>query len=156
MAPFIRSVHLKDHILTEDPGLSGPAAGENTIVCGVPIGRGNIDIEGILGFLLENTNLNRVCIQSVYGYRAPIARNLSRLGEAERRYPVFVRENDLSDESVCILDAESLSRVDSGRLLNYELSAVALGIGKVRKILVDLGFHFVSSGLCVEYKQRAG
>lgn len=156
MAPFIRTVHLKDHILTEDPGLSGAAAGENTIVCGVPIGRGNIDIEGILGFLLKNTNLNRVCIQSVYGYRASIARNLSHLGEAERRYPVFVRENGLSDESICILDAESLSRVDPGRLLNYELSAVALGVGKVREILVDLGFHFVSSGLCVEYKQRAG
>ena len=151
MAPFVRTVHLKDHILTVDPFGTGGSDAENTIVCGVPVGRGKIDIEGILGYLLENTKLNRVCVQSVYGYRAPIARNLSRLAEMERRYPVFVAENNLSDESVLILDAEALSRADPGKLLNYELSAVALGVENLREILVRLGFHFVSRGLCVAY-----
>ncbi|MAG98792.1 MAG: sugar phosphate isomerase/epimerase family protein [Alphaproteobacteria bacterium] len=156
MAPFIRTVHLKDQILTKDPSLADRGAAENTIVCGVPIGRGNIDVEGILRFLLNNTDLNRVCIQSVYGYRAPISRNLPQLAEAERRYPVFAQETDLSDKSFCILDPEALSRTDPCRLLNYEMSAVALGVGKVREILANLDFHIESGGSSMDYRRKTG
>ena len=154
MAPFVRTVHVKDHILTIDPVGGGAMEAENAIVCGVPIGRGNIDIAAILGYLLDNTGLNRVCIQSVYGYRAPIARNLSNLAKQARRHPMFVSENNISDDSFCILDAEALSRVDPTRLLNYEQSAVALGVGKVREILGNLGYRPACGGLCGEYRRE--
>ncbi len=154
MAPFVHTVHLKDHVLTVDPDGPGATDAENTIVCGVSIGRGNIDIEAILGYLLDNASLNRLCIQSVYGYRAPIARNRSELAGLERRYPAFIRENCISDASFCILDAEALFRADPSRLLDYEERAVALGVGKVREILGNLGFRAARNGLCGEYQRE--
>jgi hypothetical protein len=156
MAPFVRTVHVKDHIVTVDADGGGATEAENTVVCGVPIGRGNIDIAAILGHLLDNTALDRVCIQSVYGYRAPIARNRTMIAEQARRYPVFVREAIASDESFCILDTQALARVDPRRLLDYEQSAVALGVGKVRDILGDLGFRPAGGGLGGEYRRQPG
>lgn len=154
MAPFVRTVHVKDHIVTVDPNSGGATEAENTIVCGVPIGRGNIDIAAILGYLLDNTGLDRVCIQSVYGYRAPIARNRSMIAGQARRYPVFASEAGTFDEAFCILDAPALGRADPGRLLDYEQSAVALGVGTVRRILGGLGFRAAGEGRCGEYRRQ--
>ena len=79
MAPFVRSVHVKDHIVAVEQSHAGNAESKDAFVCGVPIGRGNVPIGPILGYLLENTKLERVCVQSVYGYRAPFARNAELL-----------------------------------------------------------------------------
>ena len=138
MAPFVRSVHVKDHIVGVEQRRAGDAGPKNAFVYGVPIGCGNIPIEPILGYLLENTNLDRVCVQSVYGYRAPFVRNAELLTEAAARYPAFAQTALCSDESICLADAAALARVDPKRLLNHELSAVEMGVGKMREILASL------------------
>ena len=153
MAPFVRSVHVKDHIVAVARDGTGSAEPREAFVCGVPIGRGNIPIEPILGYLLENTNLDRVCVQSVYGYRAPFVRNAECLAEAAARYPAFAQPAPVPDESVCLTDAKALARIDPNRLLNHELSAVARGVGKMREILASLGFNPGASG---EYARHSG
>ncbi|MFQ5774875.1 MAG: sugar phosphate isomerase/epimerase family protein, partial [Kiloniellaceae bacterium] len=153
MAPFVRSVHVKDQIVAVGRDRAEGADATDAFVCGVPIGRGNIEIEPILGYLLETTNLERVCVQSVYGYRAPFTRNCRRLADAEARFPAFAQTALSPDESICLGETEALARIDPGRLLNYELSAVALGVGKVREILANLGFRPGSSGQRGKYEQ---
>ena len=140
MAPFVRSVHLKDHVVVVPPhGRSSnpPAA---PLICGVPIGRGRIDIDGVLAYLLENTTLERVCIQSVYGFSAPVARHVERFAEVSGRYPAFVPLEPPWGESIYLLDSAALAETDPSRLFSYELGAVASGTGKVREILSGLGF----------------
>lgn len=146
MAPFVRSVHLKDHVVVLPPHgrSSNPSAAP--LICGAPIGRGRIDIDGVLAYLLENTALNRVCIQSVYGFSAPITRHVERFAEVSGRYPAFVPLEPPWDESICLLDSAALAESDPVRLLSYELSAVASGTGKVREILGRLGFGPADTG----------
>ena len=153
MAPFVRSVHVKDHIVAVEEERSRGAGSPDAFVCGVPIGRGNIPIAPILGYLLENTKLDRVCLQGVYGYRASFARNAERLAESAARYPAFVPTPLCPDESICLADAETLARIDPDRLLNHELGAVALGVGKLREILADLGFNPGSGGRAGAYER---
>ncbi len=143
MAPFVRSAHLKDHVVVvpprgdgKDDGGDAPAA---PVVCGAPIGRGRIDIAGILGHLLATSPLEHVCLQNVYGYTAPIARRLDRFDEVRARRSAFAPLDPPFDDAVCLLDPAALAVADLDRLLNYEFAAVALGAGKIREILADLG-----------------
>jgi len=156
MAPFIRSVHVKDHIVGVEQSHASDVEPKDAFVYGVPIGRGNIPIESILGYLLENTNLDRVCVQSVYGYRAPFVRNAELLAEAAARYPAFAQTALFSDESVCLVDSEALARIDPMGLLNHELNAVEMGVGKVREILANLGCNLGSRGHSREQVRSSG
>jgi len=149
MAPFVRSVHVKDQIVAVD------APSKQAFVYGVPIGRGTIPIEPILAHLLATTDLDRLCVQSVHGYRAPFARNAERLDEAAARYPTFAPVPMIADEAAFLADAEALARIDPARLLNRELGAVAWGIGRLREILADLGFKPSPAGHPGEYRKSA-
>ncbi len=140
MAPFVRSVHLKDHVVVVPPRSRSSDPSAEPLICGAPIGRGRIDIGGVLAYLLDNTALDRVCIQSVYGFSAPITRHVERFAEVCGRYPAFVPLEPPWDESICLLDSAELAETDPGRLLSYELGAAALGAGKVREMLSGLGF----------------
>lgn len=156
MAPFIEAVHLKDHVLVLPPnGSSSPAV--QPIVCGVPIGRGRIDVAGILAYLLRTTSLSRVCIQSVYGFSAPVARNVDQFAKVRERSETFRPVDGPWDESLCLLDHRFLAAVDLERLLNFELAAVAFGVGKLRSMLWDLGFESAQSvnGPCFRPRSSA-
>ena len=84
MAPYAFSTHFKDHIVINN--------GEPRVV-GVPIGKGNIDIEACFRVLVKKSSLTRINIEESYGYSAPfrIPQNkrgdLNRLGPAFRRHP---------------------------------------------------------------------
>ncbi|MEO3417182.1 TIM barrel protein [Roseovarius sp. CAU 1744] len=138
MAPHVRTVHVKDQIVVQ------PDAAPRPIVCGAPIGRGNIDVAGILDYVTRASGLERICIQSVYAYAAPIVRNLDRFRETSAASPTFRVTEQRTDESLFALDHRRESQTDLARLLNFELSAVAYGVGRLRTILGQLGFAIAS------------
>ena len=64
MAPWIRNVHLKDHVITTT------IAGD-LMVQGVPVGQGNLPIAETTN-RLYNHGVRRFCFESVWGYNAPV------------------------------------------------------------------------------------
>jgi sugar phosphate isomerase/epimerase len=132
MAPFVRSVHLKDHVLVETE--DGP------VIVGVANGTGSIEIEAILGYLLENAPLDRVCVESCYGYCSALVRRLDLLPEAKAKFAAFRPVMPPYDPGHIQLDAEGLRRADAAALFNYEAAAATRGVGHLRDVLHNLGF----------------
>jgi hypothetical protein len=63
MAPWAVSTHFKDHAVIMEDG--------EPRVAGVPLGRGSIDLPACYRILAEETALERLSVEVVYGYRAP-------------------------------------------------------------------------------------
>ena len=86
MAPYAISTHFKDHIVIDSD--------ESSRVVGVPIGKGNIDIETCFRNLVAKSSLTRINIEESYGYSAPFrvpppeGKDLNLLGAAFRKYPM--------------------------------------------------------------------
>jgi sugar phosphate isomerase/epimerase len=86
MAPYAISTHFKDHIVIDSD--------ESSRVVGVPIGKGNIDIEACFRNLVAKSGLTRINIEESYGYSAPFripppeGKDLNLLGAAFRKYPM--------------------------------------------------------------------
>lgn len=133
LAPFVHSVHLKDHILVRN--------GDAYQIVGVAGGTGRVDIKGILGFLLDRAPLDRVCVESSYGYVSPLVRNLDALPAAVANLPTFEPAAPPYDPGHILLDAATLRATDPASLFNYEAAATARGVGHVRDILRALGFQ---------------
>ena len=133
MAPHVRSVHLKDHVLVEDA--DGPQ------IVGVANGTGRIDIAAILDFLFDNTSLDRVCIESSFGYCSRLIRNLDALPTAQAELVAFKPVMPPYDPGHILLDAAALRAADPGALFNYEAAAAARGVGHLRDVLRALGFR---------------
>lgn len=131
MVRHVRSVHLKDHIVVSHEGAP--------LVVGVPNGAGRVDIPAILALLIDDGGLERVCIESSYGYTSPLARNTEKLA-AVSTSRTFAPVEGPFDETEVLLDAAALRRIDPAALFNNELGAVARGIGHVRGVLRGLGF----------------
>jgi len=132
MARHVRSVHLKDHVVVHQEG--------QPLVVGVPNGAGRIDIPAILGLLIDEAGLERVCVESCYGYTAPLTRNAERLAAASGSR-TFGAVEPPYDEATILLDAAALRRADPAALFNHELAAVARGAAHLRGVLRDLGFR---------------
>ena len=83
------TTHIKDHIICRN-GPDGPA-----VVCGVPLGEGNLDLEAICRVLYARSTLQRLIIEMCYPYASPFQRpagtgGVSRTGSgafAERPAP---------------------------------------------------------------------
>jgi sugar phosphate isomerase/epimerase len=134
MARHVRSVHLKDHaVVTGDDG-------EN-MIAGVPNGSGTIAIAKILEFLVDEAGLERVCIESSYGYCSKVTRNQKQFDAASRTNPTFKPSPVPFDRTTVLLDADALYRRDPDALFDLEESAVARGIAHTRQILEELGFQ---------------
>ncbi|WP_239648913.1 sugar phosphate isomerase/epimerase family protein [Brachyspira hyodysenteriae] len=81
MAPYTFTTHAKDHIIIEDP--------EDVykyVVCGVPIGEGNLDIKKIYDVIYNKSPLKRINIESCHPYcaqfkRAPGVGGVDKVGE---------------------------------------------------------------------------
>ena len=136
MAPHIRAVHLKDHVTVMG------AQGERLIV-GVPNGCGGIDIRSVLGFLIDEAGLERICIECSHGYAAPMARGeASVAGAAQGAFRVV---EPPFDPAVVLPDGEALRRRDPALLLALEEAAVARSVAHTRLVLHDLGFAPVNN-----------
>ncbi len=147
MASHVRSVHLKDHVLAETD--DGPQ------IVGVPNGTGSVDIRGILGFLLAHTPLDRVCVESSYGYCSRPTRNLGALPSATEQLAAFQPLTPPYDPGHILLDAATLRASDPGALFNYETAATARGVAHLRCVLGDLGFRPVLNSRGGVYQRGA-
>ncbi len=147
MAPWVHAVHLKDHVLAKtDDGYR---------VVGVACGTGNVDIAGILGHLLEHAPLNRVCVESSYGYTSALERNLEALPAAIAKRAVFAPVGPPFDPAHILLDAAALRAADPASLFNYETAATTRGIGHTRDVLRSLGFQPVLNSRGGVYQRGA-
>jgi sugar phosphate isomerase/epimerase len=134
MAKHIRSVHLKDHavIISEDGA---------SMIAGVPNGSGTIAIADILEFLIDEVGLERVCIESSYGYCSTATRNQKQFEAASRTSPTFKRSSAPFDRTTVLLDADALYRHDPDALFDLEEAAVARGVAHTRQVLEKFGFQ---------------
>ena len=66
LAPYTFTTHFKDHIIIKD--------GDEYKVCGIPIGKGNIDLEECFKILVNHSTLTRINIEMCYPYVAKFKR----------------------------------------------------------------------------------
>lgn len=146
MLGHVRSVHLKDHVVVEHEGVP--------LVVGVPNGAGHVEIPAILALLIDEGGLERVCVESCYGYTAPLTRNAEKLAAAARSRTFGPLQGPF-DPAVVLLDADTLRRADPDALFNLEHAAVARGIAHVRQVLRNQGFSPVLNGRGGVYRRGA-
>lgn len=70
MAPYTFTTHFKDHIIIEDKNEK-----YGYVVCGIPAGEGNIDLEECFNILMDNSSLTRINIEMCYPYCAQFKRS---------------------------------------------------------------------------------
>lgn len=68
VAPYTVTTHMKDHIICRN-GPEGEA-----VVCGVPLGQGNLDLPAICRELYRHSTLQRLIIEMCYPYASPFQR----------------------------------------------------------------------------------
>lgn len=81
MAPYTYTTHFKDHIIVEEPETE-----YGYLVCGVPAGTGNIDLEECFKIMVENSPLERINMEMCFPYcttfkREPGTGGVEKVGE---------------------------------------------------------------------------
>lgn len=66
LLPYIRSTHIKDHIVCKQHG--------TPFICGVPIGHGNIDLDSIIKKLCHKTQLSHLILEMCFPYANTFSR----------------------------------------------------------------------------------
>ena len=131
MARHTRSVHLKDHLMVR--GNDG-----EPLIAGVANGTGNVDIATILALLIDEADLQRICIESSFGYCSRILRFHERLKSAPGT--TFEIMEPPYDQADVLLDPDALRRRDPPVLFNLEQAATTRGVAHARQVLGELGF----------------
>lgn len=95
MAPYTLTTHFKDHIIIEDPSDK-----YGYVVCGVPAGEGNIDLEKSFEIMMEKSSLTKINVEMCYPYcaqfkRTPGTGGIEKVGEG-----AFKVEKPLYDYNV--------------------------------------------------------
>lgn len=133
MGPYVKSVHFKDHVLI-------PSGTGGVRVAGVTCGQGNLDLVALLSELLKHTRLDRLAIENVYGYTAPVRRNHQLLDDLITSSPTFKIKENLG-----LLqfpgDLNAFAQDDLAQLLNLEEAAVAFSVAHARRVLAEVGFE---------------
>lgn len=95
LAKYTYSTHFKDHIVikdsTDDFGF---------VVCGVPLGKGNIDLEETFKIILKKSALTRINIEMCYPYCAQFKRKKGAGGVYKLGEGAFKIEDPLYDPSI--------------------------------------------------------
>lgn len=90
MAPYTYSTHFKDHIII-------PEANDEYgyVVCGVPAGKGNIDLKSLFNIMMKKSPLTRINIEMCYPYCAQFKRKPGTGGVFEVGKGTFKIENPI-------------------------------------------------------------
>lgn len=80
MAPYSFGVHFKDHTVVQDASVEGTS---NPVVCGVPLGEGNIDIALAYRILCDHSRAESINLETCYPYCATFKRQKGAGGSAE-------------------------------------------------------------------------
>ncbi|MDO4268171.1 MAG: sugar phosphate isomerase/epimerase family protein [Eubacteriales bacterium] len=81
MAPYTVTTHFKDHIV-----IPCPEDKYGYVVCGIPAGKGNLDLKKLLKIILDGSAITRLNVEMCYPYcaqfkRTPGAGGVSQVGE---------------------------------------------------------------------------
>lgn len=92
MAPYTLTTHFKDHIVIEEPNDK-----YGYVVCGVPLGKGNINLQNCFDIMMEKSSLTKINLEMCYPYcaqfkRTPGIGGVDKVGEG-----AFKVENQLYD-----------------------------------------------------------
>lgn len=69
MAPYTYTTHFKDHIIVEEPNDK-----YGYVVCGVPVGEGNIDLKTCFEIMMDKSPLTKINLEMCYPYCAQFKR----------------------------------------------------------------------------------
>lgn len=139
MGPYTITTHFKDHIVipcTDDK--------YQHVVCGVPAGRGNIDLKKCLDILLEKSGIQRLNVEMCYPYCAQFKRSVGTGGVTALGEGCFRVEKPLYEEEVLKPKQYYYPQEVSGALLEELLAKQKEGakesVDYARKLLGELGY----------------
>jgi len=95
MAPYTFTTHFKDHIV-----IPCPEDQYEYVVCGVPAGEGNIDLQQCLEIMMEQSPITRLNVEMCYPYCAQFKRAKGMGGVADVGEGCFKIEEPLYDPNV--------------------------------------------------------
>lgn len=93
MAPYTITTHFKDHIV-----IPSPDDPYGYVVCGIPVGEGNIDLRNVLKIILDSSAITRLNLEMCYPYCAQFKRTPGTGGVANVGDGSFKVEAPLFDE----------------------------------------------------------
>ena len=138
MLPWIRTAHLKDHVV-----VAGEHLGDTRPwVVGVAVGEGFLPVAEITRRLAA-AGVARVAFENVWGYRAPITCQRGRrddrpvIGEGAfgLLHPPF-------DDGHCALDVDGIAAGDPAVLLRMEAHALERGLVRLYEAVAAAGIGF--------------
>lgn len=95
MAPYTYSTHFKDHIIIPEPNDE-----YGYVVCGVPAGKGNIDLKSVFNIMMRKSSLTRINVEMCYPYCAQFKRRPGIGGVFELGEGTFKIEKPLYDYNI--------------------------------------------------------
>ena len=93
MAPYTITTHFKDHIV-----IPSPDDPYGYVVCGIPVGEGNIDLRNVLKIILDSSAITRLNLEMCYPYCAQFKRTPGTGGVANVGDGSFKVEAPLFDD----------------------------------------------------------
>ena len=133
LLPFVRAVHLKDHLIlrpkhSPDGRLS---------ILGVPIGDGALPVMEMTRCLIA-AGLRRLTLQSVWSYRAPVEKPSPGHGVCLGRGSFRFAEAPFDNQRF-VPDRAPMMAADPARFCAMEMAAVDRGAAWLRRALADAG-----------------
>lgn len=95
MAPYAFTTHFKDHIIIEDKEEK-----YGYVVCGVPVGKGNIDLKKCFDIMMDESSLKRINLETCYPYCAQFKRSPGTGGVKKVGEGAFKVENHPYDYNI--------------------------------------------------------
>lgn len=136
--PFVASVHIKDHVM-----VAPEDAGGRLLVAGVPMGEGNLPIQGLTQRLIA-AGLRRFCFENVWAYSAPIRPGRLPLGDVVLGQGAFAYLRPPFDAARIVLDQ---SRHSGPELVALERAALDRGLLWFGTLLGDMGLSVRQPGV---------
>ncbi|MBE2895117.1 sugar phosphate isomerase/epimerase family protein [Spirabiliibacterium falconis] len=129
LAPYTYSTHFKDHIITLHDDIP--------VVCGVPIGKGSIDIDTCFKLLVDHSPVTRINIENCYPYCAKFARPIGTGGVRHLDGAFEIKPPPFSPDFIKPLDyyyPHTISQEALDTLTQAQINALHISIGALNKL----------------------
>lgn len=137
MAPYMFSTHCKDHIIVKDESVE-----YGHRISGIPLGDGNLDVEGCIKIIKENTMLTRINLETCCPYTAPFRRPPYNENIDNFFQGTFKVEKPIYDEKLVKLEnyyrpheASNISEETIDLMVKNQFLGVEKGLKYLRKLI---------------------
>ncbi len=133
MAPYTLTTHFKDHIVVEDPSDK-----YGHVVCAVPLGEGNIDLDTTFKIMVEKSDIKRINLESCFPYcgqfkRSPGAGGVFEVGKGTFKIEKKLYDYDLIKPLQCYYPHE-VSEELLEELIVKQIEVVKAGAKYLKKL----------------------